>query len=702
MNWRRFFLLISFLIIFFLPCFAENEVAISVNGGNIYMDEFDYIFKNATIGINDEDALERKKKELISSLIDGQLYIQEAKRRGVTAKMFAGEEEIDELLLANPVPTSEEKAARDRAERIILKYKESQILPIKVISALKEDVSEDDINVMEEYFKRADKIRIKYIKIDPYAIADGMEISEDEIKDYYRGHSDLFKKPAVKRYRILYLDPADYVTQVDLTPSREIEYYNSHLSDFQVDKQVDAKYVIFRPKDYTGQLIDLGVNTRQYYQENLDKFFKPAEAKVRMISLKKPLNKKKLHDLQNEIKQWVSFSDLAKKYSDDPMTAPNGGDMGIIRKGQLKEPFNSIVFAMQTGGISEPIESDNEYDVFYVEQKKEGCIQPFDEVKGKIEEQLLSDAADPLALADAKRFKVEAKKYGFERSAANKKLTIYETGLFGVNGRIPAFPDDQLFKRTALGLGSGEVSDEISCNGAYVVIEAFDIRNGAPRSFDLISPEVAEKIIHEDSYAYAASDAAFALKLFSEKTSFDELKKKVKFHDSISDSPTFESAAKDQSVIKGSGGYCIVLPYEEEPAYVLPFKQVAEQAASVAVLDKADKIAEAKAAQILASGEVTGEAAIEAVFSKGDYVLNKEYVRPLIEQCSGMQEGQTGIIKSSGKYYVVQVLQQAMEIPGYKDDSAVIKSEVLKEKRAEYVQEWLKKEREKAQVQINI
>ncbi len=229
-----------------LPCFADNDVAISVNGSNIHQDEFDYIFKNATVGINDEDVLEQKRKELIDSLIDSQLYIQEAKRRGITARMFAGEEEIDELLLANPVPTSEEKAARDRAERIILKYKESQILPLKVMSALREDISEDDVNVMEEYYKRADKIRIKYIKVDPYAIADDMEISEGDIKDYYRSHGDQFKKPAVKRYRILYFDPADYVTQVNLTPSRELEYYNSHWNDIQSDKQVGREICPFQ------------------------------------------------------------------------------------------------------------------------------------------------------------------------------------------------------------------------------------------------------------------------------------------------------------------------------------------------------------------------------------------------------------------------------------------------------------------------
>jgi hypothetical protein len=55
-----------------------------------------------------------------------------------------------------------------------------------------------------------------------------------------------------------------------------------------------------------------------------------------------------------------------------------------------------------------------------------------------------------------------------------------------------------------------------------------------------------------------------------------------------------------------------------------------------------------------------------------------------------------------GKYYVVQVMERGMEIPGYKDESAVIKSQVLKEKKAEYADDWLKKQREKAQVQVNI
>ena len=67
-----------------------------------------------------------------------------------------------------------------------------------------------------------------------------------------------------------------------------------------------------------------------------------------------------------------------------------------------------------------------------------------------------------------------------------------------------------------------------------------------------------------------------------------------------------------------------------------------------------------------------------------------------------LKDGQAGIVKSQGKYYVAQVVERGIQLPGYKDDSAVIKSQVLKEKRAEYADKWLKKERAKAQIRINL
>jgi len=107
--------------------------------------------------------------------------------------------------------------------------------------------------------------------------------------------------------------------------------------------------------------------------------------------------------------------------------------------------------------------------------------------------------------------------------------------------------------------------------------------------------------------------------------------------------------------------------------------------------------------QLLLSGVITSEQTAQTgAFSINDYVLERENMRPFIEQCFMLKAGQTGIAKNFGKYYVVQVIERGVKLAGYEDESAVIRSQVLKEKKSEYVDNWLKKERDKAHIQIKL
>jgi hypothetical protein len=304
-NRITIFLFFSFFLA--LPCLADNDIAITVNGDNIYKDEFNYALARYEdsykrhFGDNIDDPMrENMRKELADDLVEKQLYLQEAKRRGITAKMFAGEEEIEEQLMVNPYASAEEKSARDRAEKVILAFKSRQIIPAKVIAAIKEEVRIDDKVVNDEYLKRAEKMKVKYLKVDPFEMANNMEISQDEIKDYYREHGEMFSRPEIRKYAALFFDPNDYAGMVSITPQMRSDYYNEHLNEFRSDKLARARYVVFRTKDYMNQVIELGANPERYYQDNIDKFVEPAEAKIRFISLRKPCDMKKLQALRAE------------------------------------------------------------------------------------------------------------------------------------------------------------------------------------------------------------------------------------------------------------------------------------------------------------------------------------------------------------------------------------------------------------------
>ena len=54
---------------------------------------------------------------------------------------------------------------------------------------------------------------------------------------------------------------------------------------------------------------------------------------------------------------------LAQQYSDDPGSAPSGGDLGFVGKGQFVKEYEDAVRTMQVGQVSDPVKSSYGYHV---------------------------------------------------------------------------------------------------------------------------------------------------------------------------------------------------------------------------------------------------------------------------------------------------------------------------------------------------
>jgi hypothetical protein len=63
------------------------------------------------------------------------------------------------------------------------------------------------------------------------------------------------------------------------------------------------------------------------------------------------------------------FANVARTRSQDPATAPRGGDMGLVGKGQLVPSLDKAVFSLSPGEISQPIESPYGVHLLEVEQR---------------------------------------------------------------------------------------------------------------------------------------------------------------------------------------------------------------------------------------------------------------------------------------------------------------------------------------------
>ena len=84
-----------------------------------------------------------------------------------------------------------------------------------------------------------------------------------------------------------------------------------------------------------------------------------------------------LEQLRNRIIGGARFEDLARQFSQDPGSAAEGGDLGFFARGDMVQPFEEAVLALQPGEVSGVVESPMGLHLIRLEERR---VQDFDEV----------------------------------------------------------------------------------------------------------------------------------------------------------------------------------------------------------------------------------------------------------------------------------------------------------------------------------
>jgi peptidyl-prolyl cis-trans isomerase C len=99
-------------------------------------------------------------------------------------------------------------------------------------------------------------------------------------------------------------------------------------------------------------------------------------------------------DVLAQLRKGADFAGLAKQVSQDPGSAPNGGDLGFFSKGRMVPAFEEAAFGLKPGQTSGVVETPFGFHIIRVSEAKAGRDLEYTEVKAQIEDYLKQQIRD--------------------------------------------------------------------------------------------------------------------------------------------------------------------------------------------------------------------------------------------------------------------------------------------------------------------
>jgi len=321
---------------------------------------------------------------------------------------------------------------------------------------------------------------------------------------------------------------SDYAKSVTIDDKAVAAEYDAHKQDYTTPEEVKVQYLVLSADAIKSGISISDQAARQYYESNLPKFQGPEmrhashiliKADSSMTAAERDAAKAKAEKLYQELSADPSrFAELAKKDSQDPGSAANGGDLGEFTRDSMVKPFADAVFAMKVGELSKPVLTEFGYHIIRLDGIKPGTTASFESVKGEIVSQLAEDKAMRTFADEAEKFNnvVYEQADSLDPAAKQFQLKVMESGWISRGQATPAFlakPElmDQLLSPDALQQHHNTEAVEVSPN-TLVSARVIDHKAAGTRPLAEVAASIRQKLTEEAARNKAIEAGQQALK----------------------------------------------------------------------------------------------------------------------------------------------------------------------------------------------
>jgi len=183
----------------------------------------------------------------------------------------------------------------------------------------------------------------------------------------------------------------EYAAKLNPTDAELEQFYKANERLFQAPEQANIEYVLLDVETIKKGITVNEAELKDYFDQNAAGTEERRASHILITSPKsapeaeRQKAKAKAAELLVLVKKSPdSFADVAKKNSQDPGSAPSGGDLDFFVRSAMVKSFSDAAFAMQNGDISDVVESEFGYHIIKLTDIKTPKQRSFEEMKPEL------------------------------------------------------------------------------------------------------------------------------------------------------------------------------------------------------------------------------------------------------------------------------------------------------------------------------
>ena len=440
------------------------------------------------------------RRSVLDRLVNDRLIAIGSDRAGVKIPDKA----LAEKIATEPYFQVDGKFSKERYETVA---KMQQLTPVGLDERLRQD-----------YAQQAFREAVMNTAFVPKATLDGfIRLSEQ-----------------TREVSVVTLGPDQYLAKVKVTPEQVKSYYETHAAEYTIPERARVEFVELSQDSLAARAEVSPEEVRKAYEDGMQRnqSGQPEERRASHILIaSKPEDKEeqraaaeaRARAIAEQVrKNPKTFAEVAKKESQDPGSAPQGGDLGFFVASAMVKPFADAAFAAKKGDIVGPVKSEFGWHVIQVNDIKPARLKSLADATPELEAMLKKQVAARKFAESAETFSnlVYEQPSSLKPAADAINATVQQSGWVPKGqATTPLLSNPKLqaeiFSDDAIKAKRNTTAIEVAPN-VLVAARVIEHKASELRPLESVRAEIERKLQRDEAIKLARADGEAKLKALQE------------------------------------------------------------------------------------------------------------------------------------------------------------------------------------------